>query len=285
MKPKTTWQQRIADFNGLSLQLGGTDVDHLPENLEVRFQLNLTDCLRLESLPVGLKAGSLILSGCRNLKSLPEGIEASFLDISGCTQLDTWPAEGRLEAGRLRARNCSGLQNLPDWLRSISQLDLRGCSGIDRLPDGLQVSSWIDLADTGIRELPPSLQRCGLRWKGVPIDSRIAFHPDTISGIEVLQEENAELRRVMLERVGFDRFLDEVQAETLDKDCDAGGERRLLKVDLPGDEPLVCVSVYCPSTGRQYMIRVPPEMTSCHQAIAWTAGFDDPELYRSLVET
>jgi hypothetical protein len=47
----------------------------------------------------------------------------------------------------------------------------------------------------------------------------------------------------------------------------------------------VCVSVLCPSTGRQYIIRVPPEMTSCHQAVAWVAGFDDPALYRPLAET
>ena len=89
----------------------------------------------------------------------------------------------------------------------------------------------------------------------------------------------------MLERVGFSRFLKEVEAETLDQDTDPGGDRQLLRVGLGDDEPLVVVSVFCPSTDRQYIIRVPPNMETCHQAIAWTAGFDDPSLYKPLMET
>ena len=56
-------------------------------------------------------------------------------------------------------------------------------------------------------------------------------------------------------------------------------------VDLPGDEPLVCVVVLCPSTGRRYMIRVPPATKTCREAIAWTAGFDRAEDYAPLKET
>jgi hypothetical protein len=43
--------------------------------------------------------------------------------------------------------------------------------------------------------------------------------------------------------------------------------------------------VACPSTGRRYALRVPPTMRSCRQAAAWTAGFDNPDLYRPLIET
>jgi hypothetical protein len=54
---------------------------------------------------------------------------------------------------------------------------------------------------------------------------------------------------------------------------------------MKDDEDLVCVSVICPSTGRQYVIRVPPTVTTCHQAIAWVAGFDDPDQYRPVAES
>ena len=75
-------------------------------------------------------------------------------------------------------------------------------------------------------------------------------------------------------------------AEVLDADRDPGGPRRLVRVAMgKDDEPLVCVSVVCPSTGRQYVIRVPPTTTSCHQAAAWIAGFDNPNDYHPLVET
>jgi len=133
--------------------------------------------------------------------------------------------------------------------------------------------------------LPASARGAQIRWRGVPIDARIAFQPETITASEVLDQPNAELRRVLLERMGYDAFLSQARAQTLDTDRDKGGERRLLKVDLAGDEPLVCVSVLCPSTGRQYLIRVPPSMRTCRQAVAWVAGFDNADDYRPLVET
>jgi hypothetical protein len=54
---------------------------------------------------------------------------------------------------------------------------------------------------------------------------------------------------------------------------------------MKGDEDLLCVSVICPSTARQYVIRVPPTMLTCRQAVAWVAGFDNPDDYRPLIET
>lgn len=282
---RRTWQARIAASDGCSLDLSQTDIRVLPEGTSVAFKLDLSHCHALRQLPTGLQAGSLVLEDCRSLESLPEGLNVSFLDISDCPQLSEWPHDGRIEAGRLRARNCVGLTTLPPWMKSISQLDLRGCANLSELPDWLQVASWIDVADTGIRELPPQLAAVSLRWKGVPVDQRIAFRPHEIHGREVLEVSNAELRRVMLARMGFERFLAEVEAETLDRDTDAGGERSLLRVKMPDDEPLVCVAVYCPSTGRQYTLRVPPTMATCHQAIAWTAGFEDPSQYQPLIET
>ena len=77
----------------------------------------------------------------------------------------------------------------------------------------------------------------------------------------------------------------EANSELLDQDRDVGGERKLLRVSMERDEALVCVLVLCPSPGRRYILRVPPTMKTCRQAIAWTAGFDNPDDYRHLVET
>jgi hypothetical protein len=187
--------------------------------------------------------------------------------------------------GRLVARWCLWLRELPPWLTQVAQLDLRDCENLRALPEGLQVSSWIDVAGTGLRGLPDSLQGVQVRWRGVPVDARIAFEPGTITAAEVLGERNVELRRVLLERMGYEAFLQHAQARIVDRDEDAGGERRLLRVPLPDDEDLVCVAVICPSTGRQYLIRVPPAMRSCRQAAAWIAGFDNPDDYRPVAET
>jgi hypothetical protein len=267
------------------LDLTGNAIETLPEGLSVRFRLTLRNCRHLTRLPRGLKAGTLDLAGCTALEGLPEDLEVSFLDISDCRQLKSWPNSARLDFGRLRARNCTGLTQLPPWLKQISQLDLVGCRNIESIPDGLQVSSWIDLAGTGIKRLPDSCRTTALRWRSAPIDERVAFRPNEITAEEVLNERNSEVRRAKLERMGFDRFLEQAEARVLDTDRDAGGERRLFHVELQGDEPLVCVSVICPSTARQYVIRVPPATRSCRAAVAWIAGFDNADDYAPILET
>ncbi|BDI31280.1 hypothetical protein CCAX7_33310 [Capsulimonas corticalis] len=267
------------------LTLRDTSITTLPSDLQVEYRLDLTGCAELQSLPEGLKVGSLALQGCASLRALPEGLEVYFLDISGCTRLARWPEQATVRVGRLNARGCRALSYLPSWMTQLAQLDLRGCESLTALPQTLRVSSWIDLADTQITELPAQLAGARLRWRGVPIDARIAFHPETITAREVLGTTNAELRRVLLERMGYERFLSDAHADELDRDTDPGGERRLLRVPMINDEALVCISVLCPSTGRQYIIRVPPRTRTCRQAAAWIAGFDNTDDYRPIMET
>ena len=257
----------------------------LPPDLRVDYLLDLTDAADLAGLPPSLKVGSLILRDCHSLGALPEGLDVFFLDITGCTRLTAWPASGPREIGRLIARGCTGLRSLPDWFEHVCQLDVRGCTGLTHLSPRLTVSSWLDVADTALTRLPLGAAHAQLRWRGVRVDPRIAFQPDTIAGAEVLATRNVELRRVLLERMGYERFLTETRAEVLDRDRDPGGERQLVRVPLRDDEPLVCVAVRCPSTARQYVIRVPPTMRTCHQAVAWVCGFDDASDYRPIAET
>jgi hypothetical protein len=199
--------------------------------------------------------------------------------------VEDWPRRARVPIGRLNASGCTRLTALPAGLRRLAQLDVSNCPNLRDLPDGLEVGSWLDVGGSGVTGLPASLAGVRLRWRGVPVNERVAFRPETITVAEVLGERNAELRRVLLERFGFERFMAEAGATEIDRDRDAGGERRLLRVAMDDDEDLVCVSVVCPSTGRRYLLRVPPTMKTCRQAVAWTAGFDEPDQYAPLVET
>lgn len=267
------------------LNLSGTAITELPSDLQVNFRLDLSGCTELETLPDGLKVGSLILSDCVGLTALPENLNVSFLDISGCIGLCHWPDRGNVQAGRLAARDCMQLTTLPAWMTDVAQLDISGCVNLMELPTQLRVDSWIDIADTGITSLPDGMENVGLRWRGVFIDRRIAFQPETITASHVLGTRNMELRRVLMERMGYEKFIEQSQAAVLDKDTDPGGQRRLLSVPIALDEPLVCLAVRCPSTGREYMLRVPPTSRTCRQAAAWIAGFDDADAYRPLQET
>lgn len=267
------------------LDAGSTPLRGLPADLRVEGRLSLEDCVDLRELPAGLSVGTLILRGCASLRALPEGLDVCFLDLTGCTLLEAWPERAAVRIGRLSVRGCARLRSLPPWLGDLAQLDISGCASLSDLPPGLRVTSWLDIADSGVSWLPAAARAAQLRWRGVPVDERVAFRPETITAEEVLDEANAERRRVLLERMGYERFLAQARAELLDHDQDAGGERRLLRVPLPGDEPLVCVSVFCPSTRHQYLLRVPPSTRSCRAAVAWVAGFDNPDDYRPLAES
>ncbi len=206
------------------LELRGSDIRTLPEGLEVEYKLNLQDCRNLEELPQGLKVGSLAAPRLHGpLRSLPEGLDVYFLDLQGCARLVGWPRRARIRIGRLNASGCTRLTGLPEGLRSLAQLDVSNCPNLRELPAGLEVSSWLDIGGSGVTELPESLDGVSLRCRGVSVDERIAFRPETITVAEILAERNAERRRIMLERFGFERFMQEAGAAVKDRDRDAGG--------------------------------------------------------------
>ena len=267
------------------LEIRNSALRTLPRDLRVTYRLDVSGSVELEALPPGLAVGTLVLRDCPNLQALPEDLNVFFLDISGCIALRDWPRRGAIRFGHVRAQGCTGLTSLPSWLRDISQLDLRDCTGIRHLPEDLVVNAWIDLANTAITGLPMALQDMPLRWRGVLIDKRIAFRPETITAREILDEPNVERRRVLMERMGYAAFLSQAEAQVIDRDEDPGGERRLLRVAQPRDEDLVCLAVYCPSTARQYILRVPPSTRTCRQAAAWIAGFDRADDFRPIAET
>jgi len=121
---------------------------------------------------------------------------------------------------------------------------------------------------------------------GIPFPRHVVEDPMRITAVEILEERNSEIRRVMLEKMGIGRFLNESNAHVLDQDTDGRGmPRRLMAQRLWGwAEISVYVEVTCPSTGHVYYLRVPPETRSCAQAVAWTFGMDAAQ-YAPLVET
>ncbi|MDX1962260.1 MAG: hypothetical protein SFX18_03845 [Pirellulales bacterium] len=270
------------------LDLSRTDIASLPDDLKVESRLNLSNCENLEKLPHGLTVGTLILRGCTGLKVLPEGLDVWFLDMTGCWAFEYWPQFARIRTGQLQLRGCTAMQKLPKYLQKLSALNVRDCPNLTSLPTNLCVSGWLELGHSGLtraEQLPVGCHQSQLRYAGVNVDNRIAFHPETIRVDEVLQETNAERRRVLLDRYGFRRFLINAGADILDRDTDPGGQRELVRLKWEGDEELVALSCFCPSTGRHYMIRVPPTTPTCRHAAAWIAGFDDPDQYRPVLET
>ena len=199
--------------------------------------------------------------------------------------LNSFPKKATIENGHLSVAGCEEIKELPSYLTQLSTLDVSDCPNITSLPSELKIGLWIDIGGSGIKELPAHLENVGLRWRGVAIDEQIAFRPESLDVKQALGEINTERRRVMIERMGYERFFEEAKVKRLDQDNDTGGKRELVRVPLENDEDIVCLSCSCPSTSRHYFLRVPPEMKTCHQAAAWMAGFDDPKKYKPVIET
>jgi hypothetical protein len=274
-----------------SIQAQRSGLTELADDLQVAYKLDLTDCVSLRKLPDNLQTGSLILRGCTRLETLPDGLSIYFLDATNCTHLKAWGKTGKVEVGNITLTGCIALTYLPDWMDQIAQLNIQGCTNLHRLPDNMTVVYTIELADSGLDGLPEGCSSTELRWRDVIVNQQVAFHPEEINAQAIMAEANIELRRVMLDRMGYEAFFREAKAAELDRDVDPGGMRRLLRVEFQDrnqwqrDEPVVCLSVLCPSTARHYIIRVPPSMQTCHQAAAWVAGFDDPDQYHPVQET
>jgi hypothetical protein len=274
-----------ASLDLLELDLSRSGIVELPPGIRVAFRLDLTGCQRLTKLPDDLTVGTLIVRDCFALERLPERLSCSFLDLSGCSNITELPGSLQVRGGRLRAAGLRRVQRLPSGLGPLAQLDVSGCEALRELPDDLDVRSWVDVAGSGLTALGRRSAQAALRWRGVRIDERIAFRPHELTAAEALAETNAERRRVLIERIGFAKFFAAAGAQVLDRDRDAGGPRELVTVDLAGDEKIVCLSVSCPSTGRKYLLRVPPGTPTCSRAAAWLAGFDDPSAYQPSLET
>jgi len=123
-------------------------------------------------------------------------------------------------------------------------------------------------------------------FHGVRIPEYVIMQPEKITADDVLTERNAEIARVKLERLTVPNFITQSKAQTIDHDTDRQGyPRNLLSIDIPNDPDryLKVVQVTCPSTKRDYMLRVPPVIKTCAEAVAWTFNMPAKD-YAPMVE-
>jgi internalin A len=105
-------------------------------------------------------------------------------------------------------------------------------------------------------------------------------HPDRWQAEWLLSEENAELRRLLIQRIGYDRIIQELEVTELD----SWQEYTLLSIDFDNDfddegnaKPIYLLKMTCPSTGFIHALRVPPDLESAQEAIRWVNWGINPE--------
>lgn len=113
-------------------------------------------------------------------------------------------------------------------------------------------------------------------WHGVKVPEFVARRPEEITVAHIEAEDNQELRRVMIERYGLQKFMADCGAVRIG--ADECGE--LYKKNLgPNEEPMVFVKVKNATeepdgSFKDYFLRVPPNIRKAREAVAWT--FDVP---------
>ena len=132
-KPTLEELNAIMERTGGSLNLSGTAIRQLPDNLTVGNWLDLEGTV-IRQLPDNLTVGGdLYLSGTA-IQQLPDNLTVG---------------------GWLYLRD-TAIQQLPDNLAVGGDLDLRG-TAIQQLPDNLTVGGWLYLNGTAIQQLPDNL--------------------------------------------------------------------------------------------------------------------------------
>jgi hypothetical protein len=118
---------------------------------------------------------------------------------------------------------------------------------------------------------------CYYFWRGTRIPQKYgAVLSQNWRSQWLIEEPNAELRRVLIQGIGYDRIVQELGAVELD----TWREYSLLKIQADIDvEPSHLLKMTCPSTNHIHVLRVPPNLTSAREAIRWANWDVDPEAF------
>ena len=109
---------------------------------------------------------------------------------------------------------------------------------------------------------------------GVRISKEIAETPAMDLDPKLLiKEQNAEVRREVIRKVGMDRILQKLKGKKLD----SWREYELYQIDNIDIEPVGLLKMTCPSTQTFYTLRIPPEIKEARKAINWVNWNIDPE--------
>ena len=238
--------------------------------------------------------------------------------------------KGGLECARLWYRSYQGGNMWAGWCAYLSAM--RDVLKLE-LPEFEKYQAWEDAALHGgfrvmheefciVSDFPAEIHKDeqhrphndagpSHRWRdgwslwyihGVRVTEQIVMHPETLTVAQIDAEENAEVRRVMLERFGISRYI--VESGSTPQHQDEFGV--LYRRELANDEPIVMVRVLNstpepdgslsmeeamqvfgetkvkrqltilgwnkPARFKEYWLRVPPDMQTAHEAVAWTFG-------------
>jgi leucine-rich repeat protein SHOC2 len=291
-------QARIEKWDILDLESRG--LDELPENICTLHHLEILDleCNELNKIPDSI--GSLtnlteLYLGFNELEKLPKSIgnltnlTKLYLNINIEKPIDKdriispneWPRR-YIPFGSYQA--CNFLRNLPESIGNLTnlvELDLAD-NQINTLPSSMANLTSLShltidenpLTDLSILQLLPHLST--VHFLGIALPRRYWTKFSDWKPEWLLDEDNSEIRRVLIEQVGYEKICENLDTVTIDY----WREYILIKIDglkqysdasveIHREESILLLKMICPSTNHLHVLRVPPGMTSAEEAITW----------------
>jgi hypothetical protein len=122
-------------------------------------------------------------------------------------------------------------------------------------------------------------------FHGVRVPDYVILEPEKITVEDIDSEQNIEVRRVKITQYGQEKYIMDSDAKLIHED-DWG---KLYRKDLGEDEPIVMVKVVNSTAEpdgsfKDYFIRVRPDVTTAHEAVASTFLLEVDD-YEPLAET
>jgi hypothetical protein len=122
---------------------------------------------------------------------------------------------------------------------------------------------------------------------GTQLPAWIIEHPERITAKVIREERNVEIRRVMIEIFGMENFLSEANAKLIDRheNPEMG---TLWCISMEDDEDIFLLEMQNSTQEpdghyKTYVIRVPPNVRTAEEAMAWSYGFENPEEYKPVL--
>jgi hypothetical protein len=151
----------------------------------------------------------------------------------------------------------------------------RSCYICDR-PSRLEIDAEQRLHAVASPAIEFADSTCVYAYQGILLPEKYGkVHPQEWQSQWVLEESNAELRRLLIQHIGYERLCQEVEAKVLDQ----WREYELLQITFSQkayvngrqviEEPVVLLKMTCPSTEHIHVLRVPPIMRSAKEAATW----------------
>lgn len=228
-----------------------------------------------------------------------EALRSSRVQCAGAVVRDSRPCQVEVSSYLREALGLRFPRELQAHTVTFEHMARSGCWWFAHWDFLMACDPWAQvhqetLGDQGRRRQPHRVDGAAISWAdgwavhalhGHQVPAWIIEQPERLTPQAIESERNAEVRRLMIERYGWARYMADGGAEVVDQageDHPIVGLRgaRLLRKVLPGEpEPMVCLEMRnstpeADGTYRRYLERIDPKAYSgdagrlCHAAMA-----------------